>query len=101
MRPAIYPARANTAVDLYKHLSDYDYVDIFASPSNTVIVAVLDKNYVINNSIPVPGTSYSKMVIPSTTRFTIGDHSFGIYYPIQIVSNTNTGRFTVNYIIGI
>lgn len=97
VRPAIYPARANTAVDLYKHLSDYDYVDIFASPSNTVIVAVLDKNYVINNSIPVPGTSYSKMVIPSTTRFTIGDHSFGIYYPIQIVSNTNTGRFTVMY----
>lgn len=97
VRPAIYPARANTAVDLYKHLSDYDYVDIFASPSSTVIVAVLDKNYVLNNSIAVPGSAYNKMVIPSTTRFTIGDHSFGIYYPIQILSNKQTGRFTVMY----
>lgn len=97
VRPAIYPARANTAIDLYKHLSDYDYVDIFASPSSTVIVAVLDKNYVLNHSVPVSGSAYNKMVIPSTTRFTIGDHSFGMYYPIQILSNKQTGRFTVMY----
>ena len=97
VRGAIYPARANTVIDLYKHLSDYDYKDIFSSPASTTMVMVLDKQYVINNSVAVDGASYKKMVVPSTSRFTIGDHTFGIYYPIEIRTNTNTGRLTVVY----
>ena len=97
VRPAIYAARANNATDLYKHLSDYDYIDVFASPAETTLQMVVDKIYVMLHSVPVPGTDYNKIVIPASTRFTVGTHTFGIYYPIEIRSNRATGRFSVVY----
>lgn len=97
VRPAIYPACTNNATDLYKHLSDYDYIDVFASPATSTLQMIVDRVYVYNNSIPVPGTTYRKMVIPASTKFTIGEHKFGIYYPIEIRSNESTGRFSVVY----
>ena len=35
--PAIYPSRAQSISDLYKHLSDYDYLGLFASPASCTI----------------------------------------------------------------
>ena len=108
VRPAIYPARASTTADLYKHISDYDYVDIFSSPAETTLMLIVDKDYVTNNALPVPiyaedGETvtgyqpYRKITIPSTTTFTIGDYAFGIYYPIDLRINNQTGNFTVVY----
>ena len=108
VRPAIYPARASTAMDLYKHVSDYDYVDIFGSPAETTIMLIVDKDYVTNNALPVPiygedGETvvgyqpYRKITIPSTTTFTVGDYAFGLYYPIDLRINNKTKNFTVVY----
>ena len=99
VRPAIYPARANSVSDLYKHLSDYDYVDLFASPSSTVVTLVVDKNYIIAHSVGYDSTNpnLKKLTIPKETKITVGDHAFGLYYPISIKSNASTGRFTVVY----
>ena len=108
VRPAIYPARASNTSDLYKHVSDYDYVDIFAAPAETTLLIIADKDYAVNNALPVPiydedgetiigYEAYKKITIPSTTTFTVGDYSFGIYYPIDLRVNTKTGNFTVVY----
>ena len=100
VRPAIYPARAKEAVDLYKHLSDYDYVNVFASPAQTTLLMTLDKAYVMANAMSFTdkdGVLYYKLVIPKTTIFTIGDHKFGLYYPIEIRCNVTTNRLYIVY----
>ena len=97
VRPAIYPARAVTTSDLLKHISDYDYVDIFSTPCPATITFIVEKSYVITHSIPVEGKDYSKMVIPRSTQITLGEHTFGLYYPIEFRTNLRSGRFSVLY----
>lgn len=97
VRPAIYPARAVMMADLLKHLSDYDYVDIFSTPCPATITFVIEKEYVLTHSIPVEGKDYSKMVIPRSTQITLGEHTFGLYYPIEFRTNLKSGRFSVIY----
>ena len=100
VRPAIYPARAKEAVELYKHLSDYDYVKVFATPAQTTLLMTLDKAYVMANAMSytdADGVTYYKLIIPKTTIFTIGDHKFGLYYPIEIRCNVTTNRLYIVY----
>ncbi len=82
---SLYPARAQTMSDLYRHLSDYDYIDLYSSPANTTLELMLDRDYLINNApVDTDDTVYNKIEIPSFSTFTVGDHTFGIHYPIQI-----------------
>lgn len=97
VRPAIYPARAVTMSDILKHISDYDYVDIFSTPCPATINFIIEKEYVLTHSIPVEGKDYSKMVIPRSTQITLGEHTFGLYYPIEFRTNLKSGRFSVLY----
>lgn len=97
VRPAIYPARAESMDDLLKHISDYDYVDIFSSPCSATITLVVEKSYVITHSVEVPGKNYKKMEIPRSTTIKLGEHTFGLYYPIEIRTNEKSGRFSVLY----
>ena len=100
VRPAIYPARAKDAVELYKHLSDYEYVNVFATPAQTTLLMTLDKAYVMANAMSFTdehGVTYYKLIIPKTTVFTIGDHYFGLYYPIEIRCNVTTNRLYIVY----
>ena len=100
VRPAIYPARAKEAVELYKHLSDYEYVNVFATPAQTTLLMTLDKAYVMANAMSFTdseGITYYKLIIPKTTIFTIGDHKFGLYYPIEIRCNVTTNRLYIVY----
>ena len=100
VRPAIYPARAKDAEDLYKHLSDYEYINIFASPASTTLLMTLDRAYVMANArqfTDADGVTYYKIIIPKTTIFTIGDHKFGLYYPIEIRCNISTNRLYIVY----
>lgn len=114
VRPAIYAARASTTSDLYKHISDNDYVDIFGSPAQTTVMMIIDRDYAINHALPVPKLDdagntvrddagnivylpYNKITIPETSQFTIGEHTFGLYYPIDIRINKLNGNFSVVY----
>ena len=104
VRPAIYPARAVTTADLLKHISDYDYVDIFSTPCEAKICLILEKNFVITHAVPVPDPDdpgmfkpYNKLEIPRCTQIHIGEHTFGLYYPIEIRTNLKSGQFSVLY----
>jgi hypothetical protein len=99
--PAIYPSRAVSISDMYKHLSDYEYLGLFASPAQSEVILIVDKGYLMRHAVPVyanDGTElYRKVVIPRTARFRLGSKTFGIYYPIEIKISNNTGMFTVEY----
>lgn len=81
---SLYPSRAQTTADLYRHMSDYDYVNLFSTPSNTMIEIVLNRNYLIQNAVRYGNSDYKKIVIPEYSTFKIGEYTFGIYYPIEI-----------------
>ena len=82
---ALYPERAKTMSDLYRHMSDYDFVGVYATPSSTTVGLMLDRDWIIENAVTLKDGSGSCMIrLPSYSTFTIGEHKFGIYYPINI-----------------
>ena len=98
---ALYPQRALTPEDLYMHMSDYDYVGLFASPASLNMEMILGKQELIANAVPVIENNvelnYRKVVIPDNTVFSIGNYNFGLYYPIEIRINNITKAFSVVY----
>ena len=82
---SLYPERANTMSDLYRHMSDYDYIGIYATPATTTISLMLDRNWVIENAKALKTDSDANLItLPNYSKFTIGSHVFSIYYPINI-----------------
>lgn len=94
--PTIYPSRAQSMEDLFAHMSDFDYLRMYSSPSSTTIRIALPKAYLIANAIATDA-SYSKLTIPKDTVFRINRLSFGIYYPIDITISNRTKTITVKY----
>ena len=92
----VYPRRAITSEDLYKHMSDFDYINMTSSPAQTKIQLAFDARYLRANAVDF-NTAYKKVIIPVDTKFTIGTRSYGIYYPIEIRINSSTGNFIVSY----
>lgn len=75
--------RAMTDADLNLHMSDYDYVGSFATPSKATIALSIDKNYVLTHGVLV-NNSYRVLVIPKNTTIKLGNLEFSLYYPIRI-----------------
>ena len=100
---ALYPVRAEKNQDLYRHMSDYEYVGLFSTPATTTIELMLDRDYIINNAKPISKNSnYGLVVIPSFSTFKIGTYTFGIFYPIQIrvfkkTNNNNDALFQITW----
>lgn len=93
----LYPSRAQTTADLYRHMSDYDYVNLFSTPSNTMIEIVLNRNYLIQNAVRYGNSDYKKIVIPEYSTFKIGEYTFGIYYPIEIQIKESRENGVIDY----
>lgn len=80
---SLYPENAQSSTDLYKHLSDFDYIGLFATPAMTTVELIFDRNFLIDKAVQVEGTVY-KLVLPEYSSFTIGNLTFGLMYPIEI-----------------
>lgn len=93
---AIYKQRAQTAQELYPFMSDYDYVNLMASPATLQLRMFLSKDWIIENAVSFDD-NYDKLVIPETSQFMIGSHYFGLYYPIQILVNKVSGVISITY----
>lgn len=92
----LYPSNAQTFDDLYLHMSDTDYVGVFANPSQTTFFVLISKDEVINKAVSVDQVSFRKITIPRHTEFVISDTKFTTQYPIDIRVSAN-GGITVTY----
>lgn len=92
----IYPHRALTMEDLEHHMSDFDFLKMYASPSSTKIKMMFPKPFLMDQAVDY-NENYKKLTIPKDTVFTIGRYTFGIYYPVDILINNFTKSFTVIY----
>ena len=91
---ALYPARAMTTKDLFRHMSDYDYVNLFSTPATMELEIALNRNYLIQNAVQYGNGDYKKIIIPQQSTFKVGEYTFGIHYPIEIQireARTSTG----------
>ena len=94
------PLRAQQINELYKHISDYEHVGIYATPATTKVefIRLLDElvttGYRYNPNDPVSVALFTERdidqnhvihYIPAHSVFTIGGYNFANRYPIRIV----------------
>lgn len=79
-----YPLVAQTRADLYRHMTDKDYIGRFAVPSRASFGLAFAKDELLNKLVLDPDTKMKKMVIPRNTEFTVSDYTFSLQYPIEI-----------------
>lgn len=94
--PGIYAKRAQTFKSISRHMSDFDYVNLFSTPSSVTLVLQLDTITLMDQALDY-NEYYKKAVIPEDSVFTIGSYEFGIYYPIEIQINKLNGNILVTH----
>lgn len=80
----IYKSLSTSKDDLYYHLSDKDFVGLFATPSMTNFVLGLSLTEVKERAVKEDTSDVRKLVIPRHTEFNLGAYRFSLQYPIEI-----------------
>lgn len=79
-----YPRLAQTMADLYRHMSDKDYDDIFNLPVETYGLLVLNKEEIFKYAVPPDGANIRRLVIPRDSSFQVDGYTFTLQYPVEI-----------------
>lgn len=80
-----YPCMADNLVDIYSHMTDYDYRDIFATPARATFVILMDKEETLSKTVQDPQVpSIRRLTIPRYTCIHVADSDFTLLYPINI-----------------
>lgn len=79
-----YPVASTTYDDLYLHMSDTDFVNMFAIPTTARFNLMFQKSQLINALVLDYTTGISQVVIPRNSVFYASGIPFSIQYPISI-----------------
>lgn len=79
-----YPELAQTRSDLYHHMSDVDYINVFSGPSVTNLLLVYHKDEILEKAVATGEAGMRKLVIPRHTKIMAGDVPFTLQYPIEL-----------------
>ena len=79
-----FPALAQTPSDLYYHMSDQDFVGVFASPTTANFVLWLKVDSLYQAMVQDPNTGIYQVAFPAFTQFISPSGVFSIQYPIRI-----------------
>ncbi|QXO09486.1 hypothetical protein pEaSNUABM11_00062 [Erwinia phage pEa_SNUABM_11] len=82
--PKVYPSMATTYDDLFRHMSDTDYVDVFAQPTSVPMLLYFDVDSILSKAMPLVYDGVRKVTIPRDTVFSVAGYQFAIQYPIEI-----------------
>lgn len=92
-----YPSLANTVLDVYAHMTDYDYRDVFTTPSRAKFVILLDKEETLSKTVRDPSIpGIRRLTIPRYTKITVADTDFTLLYPIDITL-VRSGGIQITY----
>jgi len=94
--PKQYPDLAQTESDLYRHMSDKDYINRFASPSKAVFTISMNLPDVQNKMVWDPTESCYKATFPRDSKFVVGEYTFTLLYPIDI-RKYESGMIQISY----
>ena len=79
----LYPAAATTVDDLYLHMADTDYVNIFALPTTANFNIWINQQQLLN-SLVTDSYGNASVTIPRNSIFYAAGIPFSIQYPIHI-----------------
>lgn len=91
-----YPILAQTEDDLYRHMSDKDFLDRFSSPSRASFQLVIQYSSLFQNAVEKVNESCHMVTIPRNSMFYVEDIPFSIQYPINI-KIYESGNIVVSY----
>jgi hypothetical protein len=86
-----YPAAATTVEDLYLHMSDTDFANVFALPSQANFTIQIDEAELLANLVYDVNTNESRVTIPRNTVFYASGVPFSLQYPINITQLEHGG----------
>lgn len=93
----LYPILAQNEQELYRHMSDKDFLNRFAVPSKTTATFVINLDDLLDKMIADPELAGSKYVtIPRNSTMTVGGIVFQMEYPVDIRIYSN-GILEVSY----
>lgn len=87
----LYPANALSYDDLYRHMSDQDYITAFSRPSESRVDIYLRKDEVLQSSVPIGNAGGRRLIIPKNSTINAGDYSLLIFNQINIDVTQNNG----------
>ena len=80
-----YPSMANSKEELYHHMADVDYLNVFSTPAMSSISFMLDKDEVMQKAVGDTSIRGTKLLtIPKYTKVKIADTDLYLLYPIDI-----------------
>jgi hypothetical protein len=79
-----YPALAQTEEELYRHMTDKDFITRFSTPANTEFTFLIQYRHMLGKMLKDDINGYKKLVILPNTEFEINGIIFSLQYPIEI-----------------
>jgi hypothetical protein len=79
-----YAKLSQTQTDLYGHMSDTDYLNLFATPADATFIMMFNQTDLLAAMVPDDELGYSYIEIPANSYFTVADTVFSLQYPIEI-----------------
>lgn len=97
---AIYPSLAQTAKQLYRHMTDKEFVNVFAVPGSTQFTVIMNRDDVLSKMVYDAEAGAHKAIFPRDTFFRALDTVYTLDYPIVIQLSDN-GTFKIEYDVSI
>lgn len=92
----LYPENAQTYVDIYRHMSDEDYLKVFSTPATAHVDLYLRKDEIIQYAVTVGGSGTRRLTIPRDTLIRADNYDLMIHNPINI-DVTQSGGMRIAY----
>lgn len=92
-----FPKRALDRESLFKHMSDFDYIGLFASPVSTFIELTIKMDIFNNEALRDEAIGSYRITIPSGSIFNIGGYSFTLHHDIELLRNSDVGVVTARH----
>ncbi len=96
MLRAQYPVLAETTEDLYRHMSDDDYLNRFASASTAKMTFGFLLSDIKTKLVYASTEKAYKAIIPRDSRFTVDGVTFTLLYPV-VIRRYETGAIQIAY----
>lgn len=91
-----YPSLALTAEDIYLHMTDKDFLNIFTRPSSAPMTWLISRDEILRYAVEVTKGGMRKLVMPKNSNFTCDGVVFTLEYPIEFRIQP-TGGLSVVY----
>jgi hypothetical protein len=91
-----YPSLSQSQMDLYRWMSDSDYVGRFATPAPANFVLFLGEEELQAKAVATGNNGVKQLIIPKNTTISVNGYDFTLQYPINILVMPS-GGYQITY----